>query len=54
MSKLSGLTASWSSGTLIAGLSLVQSASHGMLEDPELAEMQQELRAPRLSFTSFT
>ena len=52
MSSFSGLTATFSNTTLIEGLGLVQSASHGMLEDPELAAMQQELKAPRLSCVS--
>ena len=44
MSCPSRLSAMYSNGTLAEGLGLIQAASHGLLEDPEVAEMESELK----------
>ena len=39
----SGITNSFSNATLADGLACVRNASHSMLNDPDLEEMQKEL-----------
>ena len=52
MSALMGMSNAFSTETLASGLNLVNAASNGMLQDPELEEMQRELKASSFSVSA--